>query len=1540
VRQLSFAIPVGNSYGPRSLVVHARLDRIYARTRAPGSDAPGRVTVLDRTSGLVLALVDTGLDDYGEGALHLDAGRNRLYAVNAGDSSCSIFDAESLSPIGLLQGVDRLALDEGEGKIYVAGLAGLRVLDSASHGLLLETPMLHAQRFLALEVDPIGRRVYLALQDSEGYTLRQYDATTLDELASSSLLSRPDGLASDPNRGHVYVTLSDGERNLLWALDRDGHLVEERVLGEWTQRTQIVMDPAGDRLFLAREVHRDHGITILDLESGQELADIRLELPPNALVWDAEAARVLVSHTYDHEISLVDVEAEAVVSSFPTALDLVDLAVDPQRGNVYLTDSAGQLHILDSDSDRELDILPGKGRIAVDGPHGRLYTGGEGAKRVRVFDAEALQEIGQIDSTARPVADPYHGELYLVQQGIYLTSLDTMTVTTAIPDTLPQSPGFSPNPHAVGAVVDPGSGRVFATIFNGVPGSNGGTYLYVYEPVTYEKVLTDTERSPLYVDVDPHTGKAYVSRAHMAGRSTSLLASGREYTSRLDAVFGALKVDPALARVYLSVSGIEEGHLLVLDAGNLDVLGSVPIQGGFSLRALDPERHLLYLTTQDGQVQIWSVTGGQLTQPAGPIPARPPAVEMFRLFRGPGDTPIFTGSLYRSGDEGESWQRVDHGLPRLGVQEVVVSPGFSEDGTLFAVLMATDAGLGIWRSTDRGRAWHIASRGLSDLAVTDLATSPDFSADQTLFATTRRQGLFRSTDGGQTWHHLTDRYHTPEPYPRPPGGVWVSPTYAQDQTLFVAHYGLQRSTDGGETWARSLPEMASLAFSPGFATDRTLFGWSGEAGLLRSTDGGDSWQAASAGLALTDFGSGRVIVSPDYAASKTLYFIWSPSAPEGLPQLFRSTDSARSWEYLHGEPPQAATPLELSADGRAFLALDDSARLARWSTAELDWRSAALPPMDELEIEELVLSPEFGRNRTLFAVGAGPGILVSRDAGVTWKDTGFPLRATHAMPLKLVLGPAETAFVGSPLGLYSLGRDGVWMLVSDGLPQGAKTSSPEIGADGSLRVLVSRTDGEAGPSVFLSSDGGNTWTQPIPPLPLEVIPEDLRLSPAFATDRTAFVALGWDSPQRTIDGGDWQEIGPPGEWNMSTMHLSPVFDQDELVFVRLQDNSLWRSTDRGDHWSNVSGPWEDQAPRGVVRGTGYTLDALTFSPAFGQDAVILTLAGETLYHTTDQGTTWTGVLELGALPVQAAFTPDYGQEGEAFLVQGNALYHTADRGRSWQALPPTRWSNLDEVTLLLSPTFSQDNALLVWTRDGRVYQSRDGGRSWRDISAGLPPAFIRQVLFSPGYSVDGLIFLVPHGRGLYKRHGDGPWVTTSSVLPAPTPQPPRAPTPAPTTCTSEPARFRVVWEQSGARLGCLEQPAEPVFLAEQSFERGRMIWDSTDRQIYVLHGAGTWQAFDDTFEESVDPAYDPSLPPPPQQPQRGFGKVWREQLGGPEATIGWALEMERGVDGWRQWFDHGLLVWTDAALAGAEADGTAYLLHDDGTWQALAAPPP
>ena len=85
-----------------------------------------------------------------------------------------------------------------------------------------------------------------------------------------------------------------------------------------------------------------------------------------------------------------------------------------------------------------------------------------------------------------------------------------------------------------------------------------------------------------------------------------------------------------------------------------------------------------------------------------------------------------------------------------------------------------------------------------------------------------------------------------------------------------------------------------------------------------------------------------------------------------------------------------------------------------------------------------------------------------------------------------------------------------------------------------------------------------------------------------------------------------------------------------------------------------------------------------------------------------------------------------------------------------------------------------------------------------------------------------------------------------------------------------------------------------IQVAEQPFEGGRMFWIQPRQQIWVLietdDNQGDWKIYDDVFEDG-EPESDPDIIPPDEglyQPERGFGKLWREHDDVREA-LGWAV---------------------------------------------------
>lgn len=115
---------------------------------------------------------------------------------------------------------------------------------------------------------------------------------------------------------------------------------------------------------------------------------------------------------------------------------------------------------------------------------------------------------------------------------------------------------------------------------------------------------------------------------------------------------------------------------------------------------------------------------------------------------------------------------------------------------------------------------------------------------------------------------------------------------------------------------------------------------------------------------------------------------------------------------------------------------------------------------------------------------------------------------------------------------------------------------------------------------------------------------------------------------------------------------------------------------------------------------------------------------------------------------------------------------------------------------------------------------------------------------------------------------------TEAPLASPTPGPSPTPDPRPTATTGQ------------------------IQIVEQVFENGRMFYIQPLDQIWVMvvteEGGGEWTIYQDTFEEG-DAEFDPSIVPPDDryQPERGFGKLWRENDEVREA-LGWGVTPEFG----------------------------------------------
>ncbi|MGI9601000.1 MAG: WD40/YVTN/BNR-like repeat-containing protein, partial [Acidimicrobiales bacterium] len=202
---------------------------------------------------------------------------------------------------------------------------------------------------------------------------------------------------------------------------------------------------------------------------------------------------------------------------------------------------------------------------------------------------------------------------------------------------------------------------------------------------------------------------------------------------------------------------------------------------------------------------------------------------------------------YLSDDDGQSWTLVDRGLepvqatdnaylPVIRLHNIVFSPDYAQDGTLFS-----SSWTHLLKSSDRGATWsqHVVSDPPADTKLRQfiVALSPRFATDQTVFLGSLQGEVFISNEGGEegTFVALGS-------VGGPVRSLAVGPDYPDDPTLCAGtRNGTFVSIDGGRTWEASGPAGVSLlAVSPHYGQDGTVFSGS-EAGLWVTRDRGQTW---------------------------------------------------------------------------------------------------------------------------------------------------------------------------------------------------------------------------------------------------------------------------------------------------------------------------------------------------------------------------------------------------------------------------------------------------------------------------------------------------------------------------------------------------------------------------------------------------------------------------------------------------------------------------------------------------------------------------
>lgn len=334
-------------------------------------------------------------------------------------------------------------------------------------------------------------------------------------------------------------------------------------------------------------------------------------------------------------------------------------------------------------------------------------------------------------------------------------------------------------------------------------------------------------------------------------------------------------------------------------------------------------------------------------------------------------------------DGGQSWRTVGHDLgPVLSLLFVPSASG--------EVLLAGLPRGGVARSLDGGATWAPANEGLSASLLVSLAVPPTFADDNTLFAAGLEEGVTVSTDGGHTWEPANDGLSDTTVF-----GVVVPAAYAEERTLWAATAAGLFRRRGAAAWEpiRDLPAPeAAAGVVVGTASDgapapvvAALQGGR----LVLSEDGGTSWRTLG-----NAFGGAEIIslaLSPSFAQDRTIFVGTSKPAPDGSASdlvLWRSPDGGERWERWLVERGENVLPLAVPAtypaskvifaglNGRVLKPVPNVQELRAGARRPL-WQAAEL---GSGAVTALATSPDYLNDTTLFAATSA-GIFVSRDGG-------------------------------------------------------------------------------------------------------------------------------------------------------------------------------------------------------------------------------------------------------------------------------------------------------------------------------------------------------------------------------------------------------------------------------------------------------------------------------------------------------------------------------------------------------------------------------
>jgi photosystem II stability/assembly factor-like uncharacterized protein len=581
-------------------------------------------------------------------------------------------------------------------------------------------------------------------------------------------------------------------------------------------------------------------------------------------------------------------------------------------------------------------------------------------------------------------------------------------------------------------------------------------------------------------------------------------------------------------------------------------------------------------------------------------------------------------------------------------------------------------------------------------------------------------GVWRTNDAGRTWNPIFDS----QPIgsigaiaiaPSDPNIIYVGTGEADMRSNIAYGNGMYKSTDAGKTWLHiGLEDSRQIARIIVDPTDpKKLFvaalghayGPNNERGVFRSNDGGAHWQR----VLFHDENTGAIDVAYEPGNTKVLYAallqtrrppwnVYPPSKGPGT-GLYRSRDGGNHWDAITGHGL----------------------------------------PSEELGRMGIAIAPNNTRRIYLIIDAKAGGLYRSDDAGENWqlmsRDKRIWQRGWYFGEVTVDPKDADTVYTPNTT-LYRSRDGGKTFEAFKGAPGGDDYHQLWIDPDEPRRMILGTDQG-----TIITRNGGETWSSWYnqPTGQFYHVSTDNRF-PYWvygAQQDSGSAATPSRGRYRALNFHDWRPIGAGDE----NGYIAPDPENPEVVyggFVARQDLDNEQTQQLPPTLANA----------GDYRRT-WTLP-LVFSPL---DSHVLYFGSQMLFRTVDGGNSWhiispdltredpgapanldpPTVADAGKgkrRGVIYTIAASYVRKGEIWAGTDDGLIQlTQDEGKTWSDVTPKEITAWSKVTHMEASHFEAGTAYAAIDRHrlddlhAYIYRTRDFGKTWMLISAGIPEGF-------------------------------------------------------------------------------------------------------------------------------------------------------------------------------------------------------------------------